>query len=234
MHKEEMRVLLNLCCWTGCRGQDGCLMRWGNVDMERKRISYIPQKTARKTNHKAVTLQMHQYLFEALKAAQTWRDRNKEGEDFILPNVAARYLRNSSGVQRDVMKIIHCATGLETVAAEADTYGRRKLAANAYGLHSFRHTFVSFCANAGVPLAVVAEIVGHGNPAMTRHYSHISTETKKNAIDALPTLTIDATPVPAAPASGMLEEKRQQLLAAIAGADEKTLDELLKKANAEH
>ena len=77
---------------------------------------------------------------------------------------------------------------------------------------------------------MVAEIVGHGNPAMTRHYSHISTDTKKKAIEALPALTIDAVPVPVAPAPGMLDEKRQQLLAAIAGADERTLDELLQKA----
>lgn len=63
------------------------------------------------------------------------------------------------------------------------------MSANAYGLHSFRHTFVSFCANAGVPLAVVSEIVGHGNPAMTRHYSHISIESKQTAISSLPQLS---------------------------------------------
>ena len=64
--------------------------------------------------------------------------------------------------------------------------------------------------------------------------SHITTDTKKKAIEALPTLTIDAEPVPAVPAIRMLDEKRQQLLAAIEGVDEKTLDELLKKARAGH
>ena len=48
--------------------------------------------------------------------------------------------------------------------------------------------FVSFCANAGVPLDVVASIVGHGSTAMTRHYAHISDEAKGKAIEALPVL----------------------------------------------
>ena len=218
LYADEMRVLLNLCCWTGCRGQDGCLMRWRNVDMATRQISYIPRKTARKTNHRAVTLPMHPQLFEALAAAGAWRDRNKPGEDYIIPSVADRYRRNPSGVQKDVMKIIHYATGMSTTAAISETYGRRKLAANAYSLHSFRHTFVSFCANAGVPLAVVAEIVGHGNPSMTRHYSHITTDAKRGAIEALPLLG-----GPTARLSDPLAEMRQRAIDAIQHAGETEL-----------
>ena len=226
LHAEEMRVLLNLCCWTGCRGQDGCLMRWRNVDMATRQISYIPLKTARKTNHRAVALPMHPQLFEALTAAEAWRNRNKPGEDFIIPAVADRYRRNPSGVQKDVMKIIRCATGLNTTAAASDTFGRRKLAANAYSLHSFRHTFVSFAANAGVPLAVVAEIVGHGNPAMTRHYSHITTEAKRGAIDALPMIGRQTTALLDDP--DPLADARRRAIDAIQDADEKTLAAVLE------
>lgn len=222
MNAQEMRVLLNLCCWTGCRGQDGCLMQWRNVNMEAGQISYIPRKTARKTNHKAVTLPMHPALHAALLDALQWRDQNREKEDFILPAVAARYKSNPSGIQQDVMKIIRCATGLETTSAES--VGRRKLAANAYSLHSFRHTFVSFCANAGVPLAIVAEIVGHGNPAMTRHYSHITTEAKRGAIEALPVLE-SSFPTKSIEAPS---ELKQRLLEAVSNADEKQLDKILK------
>jgi hypothetical protein len=45
---------------------------------------------------------------------------------------------------------------------------------------------VSFCAKAEVPLPVVQAIVGHGNPAITRHYIHIGEESIKQAINALP------------------------------------------------
>ena len=91
------------------------------------------------------------------------------------------------------MKIVQCATGLETTMDKSELYGRRKIAANAYGLHFFRHTFVSFCATAGVPYSVVASIVGHGNPAMTEHCSHISTETKREAVRAIPSFLPSGT-----------------------------------------
>lgn len=186
MHKDQMRVLLHLCCWTGCRGQDGCLMEWSNVDRSHDRISFVPRKTARKSGGRVVSLPLHPNLKTALALAESWRNENTDNEDYILPAVAKRYKNNPSGIQQDVKKIIHCATGLEPTTRK--THGQRKLAANAYSLHSFRHSFVSFCANSGVPLAVVAEIVGHGNPAMTRHYSHITTAAKAEAIAALPEL----------------------------------------------
>ena len=190
MFKEEMRVLLLLCCWTGCRGQDGCLMTWDCIDLDNGLITYVPQKTARKTGYRKVTLPIKDELYEALLEAAKWRSENKKREDYILPKIADRYKRNPSGIQKDVMKIIRYATGMATTANKNRSHGQRKLAANVYSLHSFRHTFVSFCANAGVPLAVVAEIVGHGNPAMTEHYSHISTESKREAIRALPSICI--------------------------------------------
>ena len=65
-----------------------------------------------------------------------------------------------------------------------------------YGAHSFRHSFVSFCASAGVPLAVVQQIVGHGSPAMTEHYFNASHEAKQAAIEALPDMGADAPPEP--------------------------------------
>ena len=186
LYKDEMFVLLNLCCWTGCRGQDGCLMKWENVDWDKQQITYIPEKTARKTAYRSVTLPIHPNLLSALEKAKEWRAENLQGEDFILPKVAHRYMTNPSGIQKDTMKIIRCATGLETTGKKS--MGQRIKNPNLYSLHSFRHTFVSFCANAGVPLDVVASIVGHGSTAMTRHYAHISDAAKNQAIDALPVL----------------------------------------------
>ncbi len=187
LYKDEMRVLFLLCCYTGCRGQDGCLMQWRDIDLENGLISFVPRKTAKKSGYRHVELRIFPVLLDALKDAARWRDDNKHGEDFILPHIADRYRKNPSGIQKDTMKIIRLATGLETTLQKDDLNGRqRKIGANAYGLHSFRHTFVSLCANAGVPLSVVAEIVGHGNPAMTAHYSHASQKAKGEAIKTLP------------------------------------------------
>jgi hypothetical protein len=54
------------------------------------------------------------------------------------------------------------------------------------GFHSLRHTFVSLCREANAPLAVVEAIVGHSNPAMTRHYTHVGELAATTAVAALP------------------------------------------------
>ena len=56
------------------------------------------------------------------------------------------------------------------------------------------HTFVSLCCEANVPLAVVEAIVGHANPAMTRHYTHIGEAAASAAVAALPDITGAAEP----------------------------------------
>ena len=52
--------------------------------------------------------------------------------------------------------------------------------------HSLRHTFVSFAANAGIPLHVVQAIVGHTSTVMTRHYYHENEAALRSAVDAIP------------------------------------------------
>ena len=218
MHKDEMFVLLNLCCWTGCRGQDGCQMKWDNVDWVNRQITYVPRKTAKKTAYRAVSLPIHPNLLSALEKAKEWRAENLPGEDYILPKVAHRYLSNPSGVQKDVMKIIRCATGLETTGKK--NTAQRVRNPNLYSLHSFRHTFVSFCANAGVPLDVVASIVGHGSVAMTRHYAHISDAAKGKAIQALPVLRLSDAPES--------DPEKEDLLKELSSLSAEQLAELIK------
>ena len=167
-------------------------MRWSNVDLEHNTITYIPHKTARVTNNREVSLPLHPDLAAGLRDALAFRERNHGKADYIIPSIANRFSYNPNGVQEDVRKIIHCATGLSVTADECPEH--RVFRANRYSLHSFRHTFVSFCVNVGVPLDVVASIVGHGNSVMTRHYAHISDVAKKNAIMALPFITKKENP----------------------------------------
>ena len=178
LNKEEMRVLFNLGVWTGLRLADCVLMEWSSIDFSRNRITCIPLKTRNKTQ-RSVTIPIHPRLKEELDKALKWEENN-----FVLPKVAERYQRNPSGVRKDALKVFDKA-GL-TTTEEVKGNIQRKQKANVYGFHSFRHSFVSFCAKAGVPLPVVQSIVGHGNPAVTRHYIHIGEESVKQAINALP------------------------------------------------
>jgi integrase len=52
--------------------------------------------------------------------------------------------------------------------------------------HCFRHTAVSLLKDAGIPEAVVMEMVGHDSEQMSAHYTHVGREAMEKAAAALP------------------------------------------------
>ena len=55
---------------------------------------------------------------------------------------------------------------------------------NAYGLHSFRHSLITFLINAGVSAEIVSEIVGDSTEVM-KVYTHISDKALSFAMEKL-------------------------------------------------
>ncbi len=174
LHKEEMEVLFNIGAWTGLRLRDCVMLSWKDVNLKENILRIVPSKTSR--TNKLVTIPIHPKLSRQLQEASSWQT-----DDIVLPKVSERYLRNPSGITKDCIKVMK-HVGIEDDSAKQK--GRAR-SANLYGFHSFRHSFVSFCAEAGVPMATVQAIVGHGSPAMTRHYTHIGIDTLKSAVNKL-------------------------------------------------
>ena len=54
-----------------------------------------------------------------------------------------------------------------------------------YGFHSLRHSFASFCAEAGVPKAVLLSILGTDSKIADKYYTHVSEESQWKAIEAI-------------------------------------------------
>ena len=52
--------------------------------------------------------------------------------------------------------------------------------------HCLRHTATSLLKNAGVSDAVARDIIGHDSAAVSAHYTHIDTATKRGAVDSMP------------------------------------------------
>ena len=50
---------------------------------------------------------------------------------------------------------VFIAAGLETINVSDPDKRQRQRNSNKYGFHSLRHTFISWCAKAGVPLSIV-------------------------------------------------------------------------------
>jgi integrase len=51
-----------------------------------------------------------------------------------------------------------------------------------------RHTAVTLLKDAGIPEAVVMELVGHDSEQMSAHYTHVGQEALEKATAALPAL----------------------------------------------
>lgn len=182
--KGELRVLLAVGVYSGLRLGDCATLRWAEVDLPRNLIRRIPNKTARR-NPKPVIIPVHPILRDML--AETAPE--KRGE-FVLPETAETYLRRTDMVTDMVQRHFE-ACGIKSHKRGTGENGKRAVVE--VGFHSLRHTFVSLCRESNAPLAVVESIVGHSNPAMTRHYTHVGELAAGRAVAALPSILDDST-----------------------------------------
>ena len=180
MNKNEVRVIYYLGMFTGQRLKACVLLRWNKIDLKMNRIWVKQFKTG-----KEVTIPIAPPLREVLTEAMEW----KHGDvDYVCPNVAARYNKtNASGknvgnnlVNIDMLRVIRWI-GLEP---SVSIPGRDKKV-TIYGFHSLRHSFASYCAEAGVPQATVTSILGADSEIVTKYYTHVGDEAQRQAVAAV-------------------------------------------------
>jgi integrase len=181
----ELKTLLALGVYCGLRLGDAATLRWGETDLRRGIITRIPNKTGRR-NPKPVIIPIHPTLREILGETPA-----ESRGDYILPELAALY-QNRIDLVTDRIQAHFKACGIKPYKHGTGKAGKR--AVLEVGFHSLRHTFVSLCRESNAPLAVVESIVGHSNPAMTRHYTHVGEIAAGQAVAALPALIGDAKP----------------------------------------
>lgn len=178
INKEEIKVIFYIGMYTGQRLKDCVLLQWQNVDLVHRRIQVKQFKTG-----KEVSIPIAPPLLQVLEEA-----KERRIDAYVSPNVAQRYKQtNQQGkcigdglVNIDVMRVIRWI-GVETsVAVEG-----RKRKTTVLGFHSLRHSFASFCAEAGIPKAVVVSILGANSDIIDSFYTHVGEEAQRAAIDAI-------------------------------------------------
>jgi len=176
----EMRVLFAIGIYCGLRLGDAVQLAWSNVDLVRQILIVTPGKTSRRANGKTLKIPLHPSLFGMLCETPA-----EERNGLIMPELCElyRYKQTKGALLVKRIRQIFLDCGIET-ACEVKGYSRKGVDV---GFHSLRHSFVSLSANAGSSLAAVQAVVGHSNPAMTRHYLHQDLDAVRNAVDALPT-----------------------------------------------
>ena len=176
---DEWYALFLIGIYTGLRLGDCCRLDWLQVNFAEKVIQVDPQKTKRH-HQRMVTIPIHPTLGSALVKLKV--SKGQMGGP-VLPLVFQSYMTSRSRVADRLSSIFRQAN----ITTCVKLVGRHRRTPEAT-FHSLRHTFVSFAANAGVPLHIVQSIVGHESTAMTRHYYHENIDALKSAVAAIPTL----------------------------------------------
>ena len=205
----EMRVLFAVGLYCGLRLGDAVLLKWSNVDLKRHVIFIVPAKTARRSNGKVLRIPLHGSLYSML--ADTSAD---DRHGYVMKELAELYERDDTALVKRISKVFEACK----IVTRCKVAGYSRLGVDV-GYHSLRHSFVSLSANAGSSLAAVQAVVGHSNPAMTRHYLHADQNIVKNAVYALPDVT-GTTPVQDPVDAAKAE--RTALLAIVKGMTAKT------------
>ena len=102
----------------------------------------------------------------------------KISEDFTT--ALSAILIGNNLVNIDVLRVIRWI-GLEP---SVNVPGRDKKM-TVYGFHSLRHSFCSFCAEAGVPKAVLLSILGTQSDIADKYYTHVGDAAQREAINAI-------------------------------------------------
>lgn len=176
--KGFLRHAIAIGLYTGLRLGDVCTLKWDEIDLRKHMIRHLPRKTAR--HKKEVVIPIHPVLEAILQEIP-----REASSPYVFPKEAEIYQRNPPQISQTVQSFFNKDCGIQTTEGP---HAQRQRSIVRIGFHSLRHSFVSLCAANNVPQVAIMELVGHGNPAMTRLYSHAGTDQKVQAIAALPAL----------------------------------------------
>lgn len=178
-YSPELKILFHIGLYTGLRLKDACMIRWENINFENNTISLRPAKTIRTNSSKWIHLPIIPCLLANLQAA--WEMRGDvDHNPYVIPNISRLYGLGREKVSRMVSSIFIRA-GIQTSVKLEE--GMKAI--SIVNFHSLRYTFVSECAKAGVPLAVVQALVGHNSLAITYHYTSIDMDSARCGMEKL-------------------------------------------------
>ena len=184
----EWRGMILLGLYTGGRIGDLAHLVWGDVDMVRGLISFVPEKT--KKNGKAVVVPLHPSLAAFLRGLEHPGDACAP----IFPKLARKKVSGEHGLSRVFARLMPAA-GVDAMEVEtgfrAKTGGpgkgkARKLSRRSF--HSLRHTAVSMMANNGVSEELRRKVTLHASGDVHARYTHHDPSTLRGAIESIPSL----------------------------------------------
>jgi integrase len=175
----EWRGMVLFGLYVGQRLGDLAKLTWRAVDLDSSEIAFTTRKTGRR-----IVLPLVQPLIDYLSTLPSSDNPNA----YIFPNAAAHKRTNSLSNQfRDIL----ADAGLVEPRGHEKTKRGRSQAreTSEVSFHSLRHSAVTMLKAAGVSDFIARVIVGHESAAVSRQYTHLSTDDKRAAMRRLPDVT---------------------------------------------
>lgn len=172
----EWRSMVIFGIYTGQRLGDLSLLRWSYI--QDGVLRFVASKTGR---------QMQIPIAKPLADHIATIPRDPKSE-FIHSEIAKLAPSTRSGQFADIL----ATAGLRAAQAHRHSHGNGRGAGRVQhelSFHCLRHTAVTLLKEAGVPLAVVMEIIGHDSEAVSQLYTHIGTEAMADGIAKMPNIT---------------------------------------------
>lgn len=156
-----IEALVELMLGSGLRLGEACGLDWGDVDLERRYV------LVRRTKTKVRAVPISDSAVEALAAHKARRPRIGDKEPVFL-GPRSKHRLNGYTVSHAFPKLLEAA-GLERLTP-----------------HGLRHGVATLMVGKGVHMRLVAEQLGHANPAITaRVYAHVVPEAHQEAVRTL-------------------------------------------------
>ena len=175
----EWRGLILFGLYLGQRLGDLAKLTWRSVDLDSGEIAFTTRKTGRR-----IVLPLVQPLVDYLSGLPASDNPNAH----IFPN-SAKHKRTAS-LSNQFRHIMADAGLVEPREREKTKQGRDQARETSeLSFHSLRHSAVTMLKAAGVSDFIAREIVGHESAAVSRQYTHLSTDDKRTAMQRLPDVT---------------------------------------------
>lgn len=176
--------------YTGQRLSDLATLTWANIDLAREEVSIRTRKTDRYVN-----LPLAKPLVKHLESLPASDDPTAP----LFPKVFATRERNDySGSLSNQFYAILVAAGLAPKRNHKTTGTGRSVRRNlkSMSFHCLRHTATSLLKNAGASDVIARDIIGHDSVSVSKLYTHISTDAKRKAIEAMENVLEEAANEP--------------------------------------
>lgn len=165
--------------YAGARLGDCARLTWGNVNLARKTLLFMPAKTSRK--RKRLEVPLHPRLLAWLN------DRTPGADDApLFPSQASAPVGGRHGLSSQFITIMDHA-GIDRRTVRPGIKGGQR-AQHARSFHALRHSLTSTLANLDVSEEIRRRIVGHESAEVHAGYTHHERETLARAVGKMPSV----------------------------------------------